>query len=368
MSNPRETTAGTPGATASEASAPEASKPQASTDARLATLPVRDKIREYAKLAEANGEAAERAAARKKNDKAPGVFRWKGTLDEETALSRRLTFAAIVVCVAALSFTQFGFAGIGTSGNYVAYCIVMLAPIAATALLMGLLPGTLMGLVAGAVMYAHACVQPLDYYELSFVTPFSSIGFLTIAGFTCGFLMSLALRKRPPRWKGAVRVVLICLFASAMFSLHFYFNVFLQLIIEYASYIAQTGQEVDEAALRQTAAVTANRFGSIEVQILVDAALMLATCVVANTVAAWLKKTRGNRSLRITFRLWLLAVVALVFMATTATSFVVITEQAKAGAEATMSSRIEYLREQLKGYDERSAALDKFLAECGVDV
>lgn len=51
------------------------------------------------------------------------------------------------------------------------YAVVQLVPVAIAALLFGPLRGALLGLIAGAALLVHSHVQPLDFFEVYFITP-----------------------------------------------------------------------------------------------------------------------------------------------------------------------------------------------------
>ena len=157
---------------------------------------------------------------KKKRKRAP-ILRWRGVLAEAPFVVRMTITIVLVVSCAALSFTQLGFAGVGLPGQFLAYAVVLLLPIALAGLLLGTLVGTAVGLAAGVLLYAHAITLPLDYYELAFITPVSSIGLLTITGFMMTILFAFVLRKNPPAPRRFIYVIIVCTIASVMFSQSF---------------------------------------------------------------------------------------------------------------------------------------------------
>ena len=99
-----------------------------------------------------------------KNGK-PSIIRWQGLLCGSERSIRIVTFVSLVILTGSLVFTQFGFVGVGTLGRYSAYCVALLAPIALAGLMLGLWPGTLMGLIAGFLLYLHGCHSSCYLYH-----------------------------------------------------------------------------------------------------------------------------------------------------------------------------------------------------------
>lgn len=97
-----------------------------------------------------------------------GLFTWRGVLQDSQRSTRVLCLCALTIVSGALTFMQLGFIGIGKPGEYVAYAIGLLAPVAAGSLLLGTLLGTLHGLLSGGILYAHARLLPLDVFERYF--------------------------------------------------------------------------------------------------------------------------------------------------------------------------------------------------------
>lgn len=65
------------------------------------------------------------------------IHGWKGLLADESRKTRFLVFLLMLLCSSSMTFTQLGFIGVGTVGNYSTYILALLAPIALTALLLG---------------------------------------------------------------------------------------------------------------------------------------------------------------------------------------------------------------------------------------
>ena len=292
-------------------------------------------------------DAAREASAMRKTR----VIRWRGLLAEGDRHVRAMAFAALAVLATAMTFMQFGFVGVGVQGAYDGYMVALLAPISLGALLLGVWMGTLLGLVSGAVLYLHAQLQPLDYYEISYVTPLSSVAMLTVAAFFTGLFLAMALRKNPPPVRRTVYIALVCFFCAGMFTLSFSMNVFGETLAALVSMVADAGGELDEVAMDAFVATRIGHMGSLNLQVLLDALAMFASCVAGDFAMRYISARRGSFSLRTTFRAWLLLMLSMAWVIVASLSFAVITENAKSEAAASMHEEIDYLLIQLQNRD-----------------
>ena len=291
----------------------------------------------------------------------PSIIHWRGLLCDFGRRQRVLTFIGIIIVIGSLCFTQLGFVGVGAQGSYVGYCITLLAPIALSGLLLGTMPCTLTGLLSGALLLAHSLLQPIDYYEMNFITPVSSILLFTIAGFFIGLFLAIALRKNPSLRRRIIYFALISVITSLMFTVTFTLYVILQIGVQLVQLALESGITLDEETVRQYA-FTMTRFGSFTVQVWLDAAIMLITCIVGELAVRKFEATKSDIKLATKFRTQLLLVVLLAFMMTAGMGYVVITEQSKGSANEKMHDEISYLSSQLQGYDSRIDSLNAFLA------
>lgn len=101
----------------------------------------------------------------------PGVFRWGGILASRGRVVQAMVFVAVSVATIAFAFAQLGLVGLGEPNEGMTYAVVQLVPVAIAALLFGPLRGALLGLIAGAALLVHSHVQPLDFFEVYFITP-----------------------------------------------------------------------------------------------------------------------------------------------------------------------------------------------------
>jgi thiamine transporter ThiT len=132
---------------------------------------------------------ADPSAQKTKKTPAP---QWRGMLADHHQIVRWAAIAILAAACISISFTSLGYATV-TSPNAMDVHLVMLLPLVALgALLFGVKGGFLTGLFSGLVMFAHAKIMPLDAFELSFITPITSIAMMTVSGILLGFLLNRA--------------------------------------------------------------------------------------------------------------------------------------------------------------------------------
>ena len=295
---------------------------------------------------------------KKKNRDYPSVMKWKGLLGDTQNQVRVVVLVAIIITIVTQTFTQVGFVGIGFNRMYVAYAILLLAPVALTASFFGVLKGTLMGLFAGTVLAIHSVMQPMNYYELYLVSPLFMVLAFTFIGFLTGIFMSLALRKNPQGAKRYVRIILVTLFMSAVFSLMFFLSVLVQLVVNLASILAEDPTFIESGGLAQSSvALIASKLGDPFIQVGVDALIMAACVIIGDLIMNALSKRKGSYGVRVTFRAWLIVVSILVFMVSLVVGFTVITEQQKNAAAEKMKDESSYIVTQIEKGD---ASIESF--------
>ncbi len=273
---------------------------------------------------------------------------------------------AVVLAVAgsAITFTQLGFVDVVLPGGTVIYVVVLLQIVALGALLFGTLAGVAFGVAIGAVLFAHSHFLPLDHYELSFITPMTSMVMLGISGLLLGVLFALALRKSPSRARRVLRIAIACIVVSWLYSLGFAINVFVSSLVEL---VEDMGVEVSESYVRQRAAATAMGLGDMGLQAWADAILMIFLCTVGDYASCKAKERRGTLGLRTLFGAWLTVVVALGFMVMSAVSFAVISEHELREAEDLMRDEVDYLSGQFEDSDKRSGLMASLLEQAGLE-
>ena len=291
--------------------------------------------------------SARNAAKTKEKTK---ILTWRGMLDTRNEQHRVVIAITLAVASAVFSFTQLGFANIEIPGGSSAYIVVLLQLVALGSLLLGTIAGAAMGVFAGGVLYAHACLLPLDHYELTFVTPESSIGLLGLSGFLLGILFAIALRNDPSQGKRIAYIVIVCFLVSSIYSIGFILNAFVSL--------AEDLTVMDEAAATEAVVleeVMARflRLGDPNLQMWATTFLMSILCCIGDYIARRISAHEGAMGMRTIFNAWLAVVVALSFMAMAAVSFAVSTGDAIRDAEDEMRSEAAYLANQVEIADRR---------------
>ena len=115
--------------------------------------------------------------------------RWRGLLADERKSTRRAIIAVLCVSVVAMAAGPLGF-----WPAFDTHVLILIAPIALTALLLGKWQGCAIGALTGLAEMVHATFQPYDYYEKYFSLPLNSIVLLALFGLLMGALFALACR------------------------------------------------------------------------------------------------------------------------------------------------------------------------------
>ena len=269
---------------------------------------------------------------------------WKGLIHDEPRRTRYLVFALLFVLASSMTFTQLGFLGIGFNGDYLCYVMGLLVPIAATALLLGKGAGSLQGLLSGAVLYAHAHVQPLDLIERYFVNILNSVVLWTYTGFFVGLVFAMALHKGPAGWRKWFNLATACAAAAFGVTMHFIINVILGAIIDMVVLSMRTGREVDE--LREWSAAT-RALGSMELSIVLNFILLLATTIMVYRIVHAHHENKGCVSVRVSFGTRLFAVVSIVFCVLSALVYALVTVRAAASASRDMEEDMTFILQEI---------------------
>ncbi len=273
-----------------------------------------------------------------------GIRDWKGLLRDRSPKVKMQVFTALLVLSTAMTFTQYGFIGIGANGDYLCYVLGLLGPLTAVALLLGKGSGALFGAISGAVLYIHAHLQPLDLFEHSFVSSLSSVVLYGCMGFLLGVAFALALRKNPTGVRRAAYLAIACAGMSVIVTFAFFSNGVLAISTSSAPFFRSAfDQATASAGLMQAAGV----MRGLEIQVLFDAVLMACVCVATDVILRWQQKTMGDASVRITFGGQLLTITILVFCIVQAVSFVVTTRNAETQSLDKMRVELQYLNGEL---------------------
>ena len=309
----------------------------------------------------AAAKQARKEAKQQKKQSRTKIRKWHGMLADQDTKTRVMVFVVIVISMASLAFTQLGFVGVGMPGSYVAYCVTLLAPMALVSILLGFPLGSLAGVCAGTILFAHSLLQPLDYFETNFVNLASSIGLFTFMGIVMSCMFALALRNNPPTVRKLVYLLIVCVLASTLFTVLFTILAFIQIVVFYVEIAIEHGVNPEDMDILAQVSSSLSQLGNLSVQGIVDAALMLIASYTAYAIEHFDQATKDNRSLRTTFQLWLIMAIVFVFAFASGIGFTVITELSKIQASDNMESEIKYIEGQLQIFEERTNALESTL-------
>ena len=271
---------------------------------------------------------------------------WKGLLTGESRRARIRAAICLTIVAASMTFMQFGFIGVGADGQYLTYVLGLLGPISIAALLLGRGWGALNGLICGAILLAHAYVQPLDLYERYFVTPLNSVALYAATGFVLGLLFSLVLRKNPHGARRVIYMAIVCLVAAILASAAFVANTIADTV-----YAMITTTELQADVPRDTI-MAMDGIGDFGLQCLLDFLGMFFLCVRCDQMVNRHASERDHVSVLTVFRTQLLAIAILVFLAFQSAAFVTITMRLEESAKSNMDSTITFIGDQLKSQDQ----------------
>ena len=253
-----------------------------------------------------------------------------------SASTRIVSLVFVAAIIVALSFCQLAFWPIPEIDGRPVYLMLMLGPLLMGALLFGALMGALLGLFAGAVLYAHATFFALDYYEIYFMTPLNTFLLLAVIGGVAGWLFSVIARRVASGGMRRAFIAATCLVLSIAAS----FLTMGNLLVFYG------GVHALDAFESLASFLFPSPFGVV-VQILIDAAAMALACCLADWAVERATLRGSNRHVQSVFRNWLLLVSAIVFMLVSAFTFSATTLQARSTSSAEMLSEVTYLERQL---------------------
>ena len=260
------------------------------------------------------------------------MLKWAGLLAGESKKLRLVTFLAILLVCASMTFMQFGFVGIGITGDYAAYALALLGPIACASLLLGGLWGGLEGLLAGAILYAHSFVMPLDLIEWLFMTPLNTVVLYGASGLLIGLLFAIGLNKDPKGFPRVIALVLPCLVVA---------------ILATAAFVASLLYQMANVTSIQLL-IAALSTGSEVLQALLDFVLMSVFCIIADRIVTYYKDVRNYASVRLIIRVRLIVGLFLAFIAISSLGFAIITGTELIDARDSINGELEYLQGQFE--------------------
>ena len=275
------------------------------------------------------------------------VLHWNGILSGGTPVLKRIVAGMLALMCVTLAFTQWGFIGLQFTNGSVAYLILMLIPVALGALLLGTSMGAGIGLFAGIILYLHSRLIPLDYYELSYVTPITSISLITLVGLIAGILFALALRSNAKGWRRTLLLVAACFAASCVFSVGFAASTMVL-----SSHTASLGYSYSNAqqlanAQGQITGGALTITGPI-FQAIGNAIVMSLASVIGLMCAERGMRKAGTAGLRTVFGASLSAVVFAAFMLIATIAHVAITASELGSSSEIMRNEVKYLLGQME--------------------
>ena len=293
---------------------------------------------------------AVKAARTAKEDHAVAHRFW-GRMAKQSGQVRVVMLILVVSAIASMVFAQLGFWRLSVIDDKPVYLMFVFAPVVMGAFLFGALAGAVLGLFAGVMVFIHALVLPIDFYEVYFMTPVNTFVVFTLTGAFAGWLFTRALRGDP---EGAVRVrrlAAACLVISLVASLAVQFGV----LISYGD--VGSVQTIYELLLNSPAGVA--------VQALIDAVLMFALCLFVDGFIRKALRSESDRKLSAMFRDWMVLVSLVVFMLASGTIFTIVTFTCQMDAFRSAESELDYLQKQVASRQDNDYAtlLDGYNAE-----
>ena len=258
-----------------------------------------------------------------------GALGWKGVLAEGSQTLRRAATIVLVLTCFTSVVTQSAFVGLQFADGSVTYLMPVLLPIGLAALLLGTLPGVAMGLFAGTALYLHAFLMPLDYYELTYVTPVTSLVATSVFGLVLGVLLSAILRSGVTGRRRVQLLVAACVASSAAFSIVFAVGVLWR--------VRPLSQATVEGIIP----------GGVVFQALFDA-IVLSICTLVAFVLVGRVGVRVNlAALRTVFGVRLLGVLVSAFMVVAMLAYANVTAGRLVRFQSEMQGEADYLLNQV---------------------
>ena len=242
----------------------------------------------------------------------------------------------IIASIVSMSYTQLGFFSCGVIDGKAEYLLLLLGPLVLGSFAFGPLTGGLLGLFSGTVVYLHAQIFPLDFYEIYFMTPLNSFVLMTITGAASGWLFDIVLHKDPTGASRKVRIVATCLVISFAVSA----------LVQVNTVIMYGGVENIDAIRSY---LLPSPLGTI-VQALVDALLMSVLCSACDAITNSIAGKADKRSMLSVFRSWMAVISLGVFMIFSAVNFSMATLLAQSDANDGITSESKYLVGQLNSH------------------
>lgn len=255
---------------------------------------------------------------------------WRGVMAYSSSRRRTMAIVAVMVLSTCIVFSQKTFLAVVPRSALAVYGICLLAPVALGALLLGTRTGALLGLFAGTMLYIHANIMPLDYQEITIVTPVSSMGMFSAFAFVTALLFGAVLPKAKSFKARVAGIVTSCLATSLLGSLA---------VMALTPYNPSLVESI--------------------LQVLVDTAITSLPCLGLYVLAIHVQAAADNIGVREAFRVAILIVVTLAFAITSTISYVTVTLDEAAQADAAIKSEVNYLCLQLESLGQRANAFKR---------
>ena len=272
-------------------------------------------------------------------EKKTGVFAWKGVLAGANRTLRIVLIVAIATACVSLVSTRLALITLAMPNGDVAHIDTFLLPVILGALLLGTVWGTLFGLITGVALFVHAVLLPLDYFELAFVTPITSIVLTSIFGFGMGIMLAALLRSGPGTARRIIYIIITSLVGAVVFNGAF-------------AIIAHMSPTVSAAVSNNIFELARDGTGA-----LVDSIAMVLVCILADYLARRSRGLGDDVGMRAIFGTWLTTAVVIAFMLSGVWSYASVTISELDKAEDEIRSEVNYLCFQL-GRDTRASSED----------
>ena len=278
--------------------------------------------------------------------------RWRGLLADERKSTRRAIIAVLCVSVVAMAAGPLGF-----WPAFDTHVLILIAPIALTALLLGKWQGCAIGALTGLAEMVHATFQPYDYYEKYFSLPLNSIVLLALFGLLMGAVFALICRtpreqdsangEAPPNNMARFGAFVA---ASAVGSL--FVSAFLLGGISLANSMAA----LDIPA--NLAAHSTDMLGILE-QVCLGMLIIAVPCLVIGAVVGrWVLASR-KLGVRAMFQIWFGILTVVFFLVASGIAYTAVTYMSLANMNMALSDHLNSMATEVLGRDTIVNTLDE---------
>ena len=292
------------------------------------------------------------------------ILRWRGILVSYDKTTRMAIGVALAILSIAAVVSQMSFIDITLLNDRATYAVPLLIPISLGAILLGTTWGAAQGFVAGTALYIHSILMPLDFHEVLFVTPFTSMFMLTACGFVLSVLFCLCKRADISPGKRTALIALACVIVSCLCSFGFETSTRISLLTNRYVYRVMSlfGAELDTS----TAPLSLYPI-EVACQAIIDTLLLASSCTAADIIVRKAERVSDDIGIRDLFRISIFCVALFVFAVMAAVSYVTFTITEYAKSEASVRSEVNYLCLQLRSLDRRATAFERIAKLVNLD-